>query len=148
MKGQTLIETLLALVIAIIVVTSVTSAVLASLKNAEYSRNQNLAQQYAQQGIDYIQQLRDTDTTTYQTLSGGSGDQCPTSGITGGCTINGFKRTIVFNRGNCAAVSDANLTQTTVTVSWSDGKCSPAGSTCHAVQLVSCLSDQLTVPKL
>ena len=59
--GQTLIEVLVALAGITIIVTSLTVAVITSLNSAEFVKNQNLATQYAQQGMEVMRFMRNTN---------------------------------------------------------------------------------------
>ena len=58
--GQTLIEVLVALGAAIIVATAITVAIISALNNAQFTKNQNLANQYAGQAMEIVRQLRDS----------------------------------------------------------------------------------------
>ncbi|MBI3069818.1 MAG: hypothetical protein HYY87_00750, partial [Candidatus Levybacteria bacterium] len=53
-KGQTLIEVLLALGTAVVVLSATVVAVLSALNNAQFSKNQSLATQYAQEGMEVM----------------------------------------------------------------------------------------------
>lgn len=69
-SGQTLIEVLVALSVAIVVVAAISVAVLSSLSGAQFTKNQNQATQYAQQGLELIRQIRNSDAATFAALSG------------------------------------------------------------------------------
>lgn len=149
MKGQTLIEVLVALATAGIVITAITVVVSASLNNAQFTKNQNAATNYAQQGMELVRQLRDSDIVTFRTYSG---TYClaknqTTLGIPqstcSSANVDIFTRSVVITQGGCAA----NNAQVSVSVAWTDGKC-PANSNCHKVPLVSCLStvSSITAP--
>jgi Tfp pilus assembly protein PilV len=92
-KGQSLIEALIALGAAVIIVAAITIAVITAVGNSDFSKYQNLATGYAQQGIQIVtqkSQLDWVDTATY------SGTWCLPQGTTdfytalGGasCSIN------------------------------------------------------------
>lgn len=144
MKGQTLIEALVALGAAVIIVSAITIVVISALNNAQFSKNQNLATQFAQQGMEIMRQKRDSSWGTFDELEG---DYClnkESNSLTSyglGCrqNVDMFIRKVNIDKSS----SDCSLaTKVTVTVSWSDNKCtSHANLFCHKVELVSCFSD-------
>lgn len=159
-RGQTLVEVLIGLVSMAIVISAITVVSISSLDNAQYSKNQSLATSYAQQGIELIRTIRNTD---YATFSGLSGTYC----LAKGCTTLNNSATSSINpcgRENASPpkcypeqnadffVRDVTITpssllcqsqwQVQVTVSWYDGKCA-ASTFCHHVDERSCLSNYL-----
>lgn len=158
-KGQTLIEVLVGLATAVVVIAAITTATISSLNNATFSKNQNLATQYAQQGMEFMRKLRDNSYSTFQGLSGtyclakectkltSSNPKCwtPTSGNTCNQNIDYFVRQIDVqqNSPNC----DGASTQIVAKVSWFDAKCTSGTNTfCHQVLLTTCLSNYQVVP--
>lgn len=140
MKGQTLIEVLIALGIAGVVISAVTVVVTASLNNAQYSKNQNQAVAYAQEAMEVIRQIRDSDIVGFRTYTG---NYCLAKGQTtlgsaqANCILNvdNFVRSVLIDQSpGCAN----NVAKVTVNVAWTDGKC-PTNSYCHKIPLVSCL---------
>lgn len=129
-NGQTLLEVLVALGVGIFILTAMTSAILGSLANAQFSKNQNLATLYAQQGMEIVRDIRNTDWSNfYNTYTSASpttfclpkGGTSPNSGS---CLpadyIDGFfKREIKFARD---ALDPINKIQVTATVSFTDSK--------------------------
>jgi Tfp pilus assembly protein PilV len=145
-KGQGLIEALIALGAAVIIIAAMTIAVITALNNADFSSYQNLATNYAQQGIEIIQQKSQLAWTTIPVnqatycLAQGATD-LPPQAVFSCATINvdnKFVRQVTFTpkSGSCGG-----STQVEVTVSWTDGKCSGAADYCHQVTLDSCLAD-------
>lgn len=165
--GQSIIEVLIAMSAAIVVIAAITVAVTTSLNNAYFSKNQNLAVDSAQEGIEIIRQMRNqtpanffakpegrycfgasvtdiANLTTYSALNG-----CGVSGVAN--ISNYFLRTASFYQSgsvspNYRCVSD---TQVSVTVSWSDGACTTGSIDnvyCHKSQLDSCFSNSYIVP--
>ena len=55
-KGQSLVEALIALGVAVIVVSAMAVAAITSVNNADFSKYQNLATNYAQQGLEVMRQ--------------------------------------------------------------------------------------------
>ncbi len=142
MKGQTLIESLLALSVVGIILSGIAVIVASSLSNAGYGRDQSLATQYAQEGIEIT---RNTRNNNYAAFTGYSGNFCLSKGASTlptsspSCTIknvDNFIRSVSIEQTpGCAS----SVAKATATVSWSDGKCS-GGSFCHKSQITSCLS--------
>ncbi|KKQ78266.1 MAG: hypothetical protein US99_C0027G0005 [Candidatus Daviesbacteria bacterium GW2011_GWF2_38_6] len=58
-KGQTLIEVIVVAMVGILVVTALTFAVIFSLRNASFAKNQSQATKLAQEGIERVRGLRD-----------------------------------------------------------------------------------------
>lgn len=157
-RGQTLIEILAALSVMAVLLTSITISVLSSLNNATYSKNQNLATQYAQQGMEAVRNLRSVDYTTFNSLSGSyclaktctsldsSIPSCWTKTSPGACNSNidsYFAREISAPSSSTDCKSSTKEIQ--AIVSWTDGRCT-AGVNCRQVQVTSCFSNTTTAP--
>ncbi len=146
-KGQTLIEAVVALGAAVVVITSIAIAVITSVNNADFSKNQNLATQYAQQGMDSMRHLSESDWNSFSTYGG---SYCTTDDPTnltpkgGTCqtmdSTSAFKREIDVTSEPLAASNCAGNVLVKVIVSWNDGKCTTS-SFCHSVELDSCLAN-------
>ena len=154
-SGQTLIEVLAAFGVAVMLATAITIAVISALSNATFSKNQNLATQYAQGGMEMIRKMRNDNFTTFDGLSGnycldkrcvGLTDSLPycwTRGTGCGTNIdNVFVREVAIEKNS---PSCANAAKVTVATSWSDSKCT-SSPFCHSVQLVSCFSNINAIP--
>ncbi|CAN5157671.1 hypothetical protein BH11PAT1_BH11PAT1_3140 [soil metagenome] len=153
MKGQTLIEVLVALGVAVVVMTAISSAVITGLNNSQYSKLQNQATQYAQQGMEQMQNYRDAKSlheftgTTYKCLNAGCnpvtdiGASCFTDTTAAAvCPLidNNFSRKVIAVHG---VASCGGNVQINVKVEWSDGKC--GATPCHRVDVSSCMLDSL-----
>lgn len=145
-KGQTLIEVVAALGVAVVVVTLITISVIYALNNALSSKNQNTATQYAQEAMELVRTIRDSDLVAFNELSG---NYCLAKGAAtptlkqGDCgqNVDIFKREITITTAGC---DDGKKVQ--AIVSWSDGKCTAGDLFCHEVNLVSCLSHDSAFP--
>ena len=156
-KGQTLIEVLVALSVSGIVLTAISNAILSGLTNSLSSKSQNQATAYAQQGMEQIRQLRDSDWDAFSTnilpeptpnvlktfcmnKTDDLRSSLSTAANTSLClaSSDGLKRSIVTEYGVAPCV---NATKVTVTVFWTDNKCQAGNAFCHNVKLSSCLSD-------
>ena len=170
-KGQTVIEVLVGLAAAVAVLSAITTTTLSSLHNSQFGRNQNLADTYAQQGMEIIKNLHDTDYGTFSNLSGTycfaqtchtidtnpanvgeacakiSGTRCP-----GIFNAGEFIRTVTFHAGDaeaakCNATGSTVNTKVDVSLSWNDEKCiDPSNLYCHSVIHSSCFNDASIVP--
>lgn len=71
-KGQSLIEVLVVLVVASMMIIALIMIILTSLKNAQFAQNQTKATKIAQDTIDQIRILRDSNQNGTLTISAGS----------------------------------------------------------------------------
>lgn len=157
-KGQSLVEAVVALAVAIIVVSAMAVAAITALNNADFSKYQNLATQYAQQGIEIVRQQSQTDWNNFSSNQLGSWclaqnsinlDSLPT-GMTV-CAPNiklqqtntnsFFVRQVTIAQTGPADLGCHGTVKATVSVSWTDGKCSSATDYCHNVILNSCFAN-------
>ncbi len=163
--GQTLLEILLAFSVAILVLSAVILGITTSLSNTQYTKNQGLANSYAQEGMAVVRKIRDSGWNNFKNLADNYttntryclglnsvelGD--PTSALNCGQNVGIFSREVKFDHnksrnGCCSDTSPSCSTgtagsKTTVKVSWADSKC-PSGtntSFCHSVELITCFS--------
>lgn len=168
MQGQTIVEVLVALTTAVVIISAITIAVITSLRTVEYSRTQNTATNYAQEGMEFMRFLRDSNYPAFAELDAGD-SHCLGKGASSlesitapvcSANVDFFARTITFedNSEYCAPITPIppepippnTARKVTVIVSWTDGKCvdEEGNSTgmCHEARLVSCLSDYTVVP--
>ena len=148
MKGQTLIEVLVALGIITVVVTALVSVVITSLSNTQYSKSQSQASQFAQEGMEVMRQWRDSDYAGFRNTP--SGIYCLAAGSTvlnSNCPLAAnvgiiFLRQVKLAQSGCSA----NVTSVEVSVAWQDSKCSISNLFCHNAKLSTCLSAVNPVP--
>lgn len=144
MKGQTLIEILVALSVIAIVVTGISVTVTNSLSDAQFGKNQNLATGYAQEGMEILRQIRNTDYAGFKNYTAANyclGKNATVLEPSSMCSMpnvdNIFIRTIRIDQSVTPECNNAAKVQ--VVVSWTDGKCQPSAY-CHKSELNSCLS--------
>lgn len=147
--GQTLIEAILALSALLIVLSAISVAVVNSVSNSTFVKNQDKTNKYAQEGIEYIKRIKETNKEDFNDYSG---SYCLgyTSGVLqnlsagSGATCNslstGFRHEAAFVSGGCNTGGFLG-TRVTVTVSWASGKCA-SGSLCHKAELSTCFTDR------
>lgn len=164
-KGQTLIEALAALTIAIFIVSAITIAVINALNNAQYSKNQSMAAQYAREGMEIVRQKRDSNWNAFNAYDSGSycldKDSstlteknetiagCASGTGTSGQNVDPFAREIDIekNSNECLITGTTKATKVTVIVSWRDSKCAD-NVFCHESKLISCFTDYHLIPTL
>lgn len=163
-RGQTLLEILLAFSVSILVLSAVILGVVTSLNNAQYTKNQGLANSYAQEGMAAVKKIRDSSLYDYSSYGIGDltsgvkycinkklelkeipfSENCLSNPFYGSSLAIGaggiFSREVRFNHDSedCSGGS-----KTTVKVSWTDSKC-PADTgepLCHSVELITCFSN-------
>ncbi len=145
MKGQTLIEALLALSVITIIISAISVTTVIALNNADFGKNQALATQYAQEGAEVLRNIRNSDYPTFATYEG---NYCLAKGANSASSLvkshncipnfDSFIRSISIEQfpPGCGVSDTAKVT---VTVAWKDGKCAN-GYYCHSSKLISCLS--------
>lgn len=142
--GQSLIEALVALGAAVIVISAVVIAVISAQNNADFSKNQNLATQYAQQGMEILRQQSESSWTTFSAYSGTYCLDEGSSTLTasgGACSVNinnFFVRSLTISQNNAGCSGGAKVSSV---VAWGDGKCNASNLYCHNVTLDSCLTN-------
>ena len=144
-KGETLLEALGALAIIAIVITAVASAITTAVNSAQFNENQTLATKYAQQGVEEVRSIRNSNYTTFtgynglycfskgQTTLGSAQASCVTQ------NVDTFIRSIQIDQPPSVQSCGTNLAKITVSVSFTDGKCA-SNSYCHVQTQTSCLS--------
>lgn len=154
-KGQTLLEILLAFSVSILVLGAIVMVITTSLNNAQYTKNQGLANSYAKEGMAIVRKTRDSNWLNFLSKSGhyclGSGESEIT---TPSCTppnVGIFWREITITHNSDRCKADPGCTDpgclkgssVSVKVSWPDSKC-PAGvgdPYCHNVELITCFAN-------
>lgn len=145
-KGQSLVEALVAMTAAVVIVSAIAIAVITSVNNSDFSKNQNLATQYAQEGIEILRGLSQSDWNSFSTYSGtycldkGSTTLTMPTNVSCSQNINNFfVRQIDITQASDSCSGNAKIS---VSVSWGDGKCTnSANPYCHKVLLDSCLAN-------
>lgn len=146
MRGQTLIEVLVALGIIAVVATAIGGVVITSQGNASFGKNNNLASQYANEGLEIIRSMRDSDYSYFRSIA--SGSYCLDKGkndLGANCfsaNVDGFLRKINITQNGCST----NVAKVEAVVSWQDSKCSSTTTFCHSSVLSTCLSSVNPVP--
>ncbi len=154
MNGQTILEVIVAVAVIGVLVTVLTSAVTSSLSSVNLSKTNSQASQYAQEGMESMQQLRDSDYGTFAAkLTSVSTTYCLDSqkNLTSGlCSTSQrlntiFSRNIIFEQGRGTSGPNANgcsvgVIKVSSRVSWTDSACA-TGVSCHESTLTSCFTN-------
>lgn len=158
-KGQTIIEALIALAALLLTISAISVLVISNINNSVFVKDQNFANKYAQQGIEYVRYLRNSDYSQFRTYLGEyclpqfSSYSSPNIVFsTGGCMVNmdgGYIRSVTFQKNVSPCVknlNDPDNVKVTVAVQWTSTKCK--GSTtnsryCHKSEQVSCFRDPI-----
>ncbi len=171
-KGQTLIEVLVALTAAVVIIGAIVSASLSALNNSDFARDQNIATQYTQAGIELIRDMRNENIASISAellpddtycLAKACSDldsnnaQCWVKTTSCGQNVDKFVREVVVEHDS----ADCNVSPTpngqvnalsanvkiTVRTSWYDPKCQDTlNPFCHSVTLSTCFSDFTVFP--
>ncbi len=146
LKGQSLLESVLALAVIAIVLSGIAVVSTSSLSNAGHGKNQTIATQYAQEGVEVLRMIRSLNYASFRNYSG---TYCLAKGasslpILPNCpspltpNVDSFIRTVTVEQspGSRCAVDVAKVT---VKVSWTDGKCKNTPY-CHTSNIITCFS--------
>ncbi|MBU4016228.1 hypothetical protein KJ980_00640 [Patescibacteria group bacterium] len=148
MKGQTFVEVLVALGLIGVVATAIAGLVVISMGNTRHSKDQNMATQYSQEGMEIIRQKRDSDYIAFRNIA--TGTYCLDLGssiLKQDCitaNVGNFIRKVIITQDGCFA----NVTKVIVVVSWQDSKCPARNIFCHTSQMESCFSSINPIPTL
>lgn len=148
-EGQSLIEVLIALAAAVAVVAAIAVTVVTSLSNVDFTKNQNLATQYAGEGMEVVRQLAKNNWTdfidTYKSVNYclAQGGSLTVMGIACNQNVGIFKRQIVIKQDDIDKCSGNVKVESKVY--WSDSRCLEGDVFCHNVSLESCLADINTI---
>lgn len=156
-KGQTLVEALIALGVATIIVSAMAVAAITAVNNADFSKYQNQATHYAQQGMEILRQKSQISWSDFVSHAGTVTwclDQNTTTLRDSGaapCTKNidnFFVREVEVNLESTSNSPCENNVQANVSVSWTDGKCGSSTVYCHNVILNSCIANINAAPAI
>lgn len=148
-KGQTIIEAIVALAAIFIIVVAITIAIVNAVNNSQFVKNQNLANKFAQQGMEQIRRIKADDIVEFKDMSGSFSYSDDGNGIVSGETTevnvnNTHIRNIYLSDNDPPCFDDdsqiGGLTKVTVVVDWSSGKCDTDDRFCHNTTLISCIS--------
>lgn len=152
-KGQTLLEVVIALTALLLILAAISIVVTTSVSNSTFIKNQNKAGKYAQEGMEYVRNLKVSNyadfIANYPTGTYCLSDDQPLSLVSvaqiGPCRANvenSLIREVLIETDAAKCPSGRKVT---VTVRWTGGKC-PVSDVqseryCHKSQVVSCLVD-------
>lgn len=151
-KGQTIIEAVVALMTILIILTAIAIVIVNALYNSRFIKNQNEANKYAQQGMEFVRNLQQNDLeqfASYVLDENGEVEYSTyciddvTQTLTPNCnesTVNvaeTYNRSIAFSP--VGAKCHVSEITTTVTVKWSTSKCASTNRFCHESKLESCI---------
>jgi len=130
-QGQSLLETMVALAVSTLALTALVSAVVVSVRNAQFAKNQSLATKYAQEGIEKVRIYRDQNDWSDFVATGATGPNCGDEGLVGLSVPSPFTTVV-----DCVEdpPGSTDRRRVTVTVSWTE-----AGRT-HQSQLTTYLT--------
>lgn len=143
--GQTIVEATIALASILMTLAAIGIAISTSVSNSQFIKQQTQASKYAQDGMERLRYVRNTNPTTFFALTGIYCMNEDNSLVSGSCTTaniaNTFKRETEFTQ--ISNVECGDSTKVVVSVHWSSGKCGQTNTFCHKSQLVSCFVNQI-----
>ena len=148
-SGQTIIEAIVALMTILLIITAIAIVIVNGLYNSQFIKNQNQANKYAQQGIEFIRNIQRNDLRSFKDLDP-NGIYCideTTNALIGNCFTAGkntgtsFNRTIIFTPNDAKCPS--TQVKVTVNVKWVSTKCPGSNTYCHEVKLVACMQYEI-----
>ena len=142
--GQTIIEATIALASILLTLAAITVAITTSVNNSQFIKIQSQAGKFAQDGMEQLRYLRNTNSATFFSREGIYCLNEDSSLVPGSCgTVNLagiYKREAEFEQ--APLTECVGVTKVVVTVYWASGKCDAANTFCHKSQLVSCFNEQ------
>ncbi len=151
-SGQTLIEATVALASILLTLAAITVAITTSVSNSTFIKNQTVAARYAQQGMEYIRQLRNNQDSCLTSKGVLPNDKycfntnltsCAATFVGGSCSTinvaNAYKREIEFTQDSADC---GGGTKVIVDVYFSSSKCTSTNTLCHKSELISCFAKQ------
>lgn len=148
-EGQLLLEAIVAMTLVGIIITGLVTALTYSVNNATFSKDQNSATSYAQQGLDVARNIKDSDFTSFATLGGlynlPSGATTISSSNLPTLIDGKFLRQIYISQtgndsNNVPRCTSGTSVFVASIVTWSDNRCT-SGAKCHTAELNSCFTD-------
>lgn len=158
-----MIEVLVALAVAVIVASAAITAVTSALNNAVYSKTQNTATHFAEEGMEYVRKLRNQDWGRYNNAfssllpppDGTNADwdvKCldknlilnnlPAGQSYCNQNVDSFIRTVKVEKNSCTCGADKSegkdIRKVTISVAWSDNKCVVPTSTPTPTPISEC----------
>lgn len=160
MKGETIIEVVVALGAGIVILTALTLMMLRSLNNATEGSSRTLATQYAQEGVETVVKMKDSNWSTLSNLP--SNTYCLASSCSslistaGSCGVKvstcganigtNFIREIVISQDDPKCVppnplSGRKFIRAVANVSYRDSNCGGSNPYCHTISVESCVTN-------
>lgn len=147
-KGQGLIEALVALGAGVIVISTIAIAVITAVNNSDFSKNQDLAKTYAEQGLEIIRGIARNNWNEAV-----AGNYCLAkdstileSGNTCSENVDNFVRSVKIANSDDPQDCQGGR-KVTVSVNWLDGRCKDANKPyCHSATVESCIFNIQSVP--
>lgn len=139
--GQSLFEVLVAMVVITIVIVAVVALAATSIKNMQFSKNNELATHYSQEAMEWLRSERDAGWDAFAVRAAEPSwcikTQMPTWPASSGACLGEGDRIVgtIFTREVEFTVIDAANVNATVGVSWTDGH------GLHEVRTVTTFSD-------
>ncbi len=146
-RGQSIIEVLVALSVAVILISTAVAVVLTALKSSQNSKIRNQAYRYAQEGLETVRRMRDSNFSEFNAREGEYCLDKDSHELTSPCTqsvanVDMFLRKISITQTSDCGVGVASVS---ATVAWNDTDCT-SGGFCHTVNAVTCLIQISPIP--
>lgn len=126
-EGQSLFEVVVSIAVSALIIVALVTLVTNSIRNANFSKNNSLAANFAQEATEWLRGQRDGDIVTFmtntlipdwclKTLSWSQSGECSSTDVIQGTE---FIREAFFNR---TSENGKTLVESGVTVSWEDSQ--------------------------
>lgn len=145
-KGQSLVEVIIALAFAMVIIVALVTVTVQSMKNSTFAKNNAQATKFAQEGMEWVREKR--DSTTWNDFSSSSGSYCINflpdvwTGLNLGFCPSAaylnkiFQRTLTLATPSDKCNNDSNQVAVTIVVEWESSDTKTHGST-----LTSCFTN-------
>jgi Tfp pilus assembly protein PilV len=129
-SGQSIFEVIIAVAVSALIVTGIVASATNSIQNSSYSRDKNLATNYAQEATEWLRKERDTDKIAFLKHFDLNTEFCLANlswTNFGKCATGEKIPNTIFYRNAVFVVCDgsscpSNAVRATITVSWNDSK--------------------------
>lgn len=155
--GAALLEAIVALSAVVVAVAGISVVITASVSNAQFIQDQNRANKYAQEGIEYLRSYKERSYSdfindfsfldsrcldkNFRTDTAGTDPNCTNSRIGDDGNEKFVRKVTVASNTNCTSDTSDPAYEVTVSVEWQSSKCDvDVDPFCHSSEVRTCFT--------